>query len=299
MGTVTLNQIVPSDLVLDVIRRNVLDRPPAGGLAEIIGEMAREFLVLPQNDEASLEDILPRRYYDEMVDKALSLDRLRRRIIHRMVHNAGFPRLITDIMYSLIREMTWRENALVRKVPGLSILMSLSREAVDRTLPDLPLAVENRVREFVEGNLEYAMREGENFLLRFFDAERLAEIADQRWDEVAHQPLSTHLSAMDGLDLEEFIVIGYEFWLNFRQTPFFTGVMESMVRFFHERYGDRDLDLLAEDIGVTSETVIREIKAVAGPILANPETAAILRSRLAEHLAGFYTPECIRELLER
>ena len=46
-------------------------------------------------------------------------------------------------------------------------------------------------------------------------------MSDEIWEAIADNHLSVYFSALDANDLEDFIVVGYDFWLHFRNTKYF------------------------------------------------------------------------------
>jgi hypothetical protein len=294
-----LSEVAREETVLNVIRRNVVEMPISGGLTELIGEMSRLFLTSSHNTTATLEDIFPRRIFLEMTEKALSLEVLRRNIIHRALYNTAFPRLIADVLFYVLRQYILAENALARKVPGLNVLFFLWRGAVSMAWPGLETSIENRIRNFVEEHIEYVLQQSERFLTEFLNAERLAEIAEDRFDEASRHTLARQFKALGPYDLDDFIVIGYEFWLSFRKTGYFRKIYTEMVRYFFDKYGDREVDVLIEDLGITPDMIITEILELTGPPIAKLLASGYLEGRLRLLLSDFFGSGAVQTLLEK
>jgi len=285
---VRLKDLVTPETVLSVIRRDVVELPLAGGTAELAGEMSRRVLSSRHNRRATLQDIFPRKTFDDIVDKAVGLRNAGSRMIHLSVHTAAYTGLISDVVYTLIRDYMLKGTLLARRMPGVQSLSRLGREAVGKAMPDLELAVESRIKEFIQSNLKRTLARSERFLLEFLSGDRIVEIADQVWGSVAAVPLSEHFSSIDAEDMEDFLIIGIEFWEHFRKTSYFQGIYTEIVRAFFQKYGGRDVSVILEDMGVTRQKVIEEILEIVTPGIRTALETGYLEQRIRQRLAGFY-----------
>lgn len=288
---VRLKDLVTPEQVLGVIRRNVVDLPMSGGVTELAGEMSRKVLASRHNQDATLEDIFARKLFDDMVDKAVGLENVRTRLIHRAIHTSAYAAVISDVVFTLIQEFLQRESNFAQKVPGVSSLMrlgKLGKEAVQKTLPNLEATFERRIREFIQANLERALQHSERFLVEFLDQDRIVELADVVWDSIARVPLAEHFGTIDADDMEDFVVIGIEFWLHFRKTRYFEQIHTELVHAFFEKYGEKEVDVLLEDVGVSRQMVIREVMELLSPGIEKALASGYLERRIRARLSAFY-----------
>ena len=297
MGDVKFSDILTPEQVMGLIRRIVIGFTPAGGVPEIAGEMAGKVITSPLNQKTTLDDIFPQEIYDQFAEKAAGLDNVRRNLVHRAVHNTAYTRMVCDAIFTVVKEYILFENVLSRKIPGLGLFLNIGRGTARMAAPGLLAAVEESLRDFIEKRLETILAGSESFLLSFLSQERMMEISDEAWKEASRKTLASHFGALAPGDLDEFIVVGYEFWLNFRETPYFDGIVEELVHFFFEKYGEREVDLLIEDIGVTPEMVVQEITELGALVLKKALSTGFLEERLRAHLAPFYRSEKALEIL--
>ena len=66
-------------------------------------------------------------------------------------------------------------------------------------------------------------------------------MGEEIWSSIAKTKLSEYFKNIDANDMEDFIIIGYDFWLHFRKTPYFKEIYTDLVYFFFEKYADREL----------------------------------------------------------
>ncbi|SHJ33482.1 hypothetical protein SAMN02745216_01471 [Desulfatibacillum alkenivorans DSM 16219] len=294
---IRLKELASADRVLGVIKRNVVELPVAGGLTELIGEMSRMVIASKHSAETTLDEIIPRKSFDAIVDKASSLDRVRMAAIKRTVRNPAYSRLIADAIYTVAKEFVLQQNLFVQKMPGLSSLIKMGQGAVRMAAPSLEPAIDAQIKERIEAQVETAIHDSEEFLMGFLDGDRIAGISDGTWNHIAGLTLEEHYSNIDADDMEDFIVIGYEFWMEFRKTEYFKKTYTELVHYFFEKYGDKEMDVLLEDVGVTSDMVILEIVEFLAPILAKAKASGYLEKRIRQRLQSFYQSKAAKDLL--
>ncbi len=285
---IKLKDVMTAELILGIIRRNVVKLPVAGGLTELAGEMSQKVLASRQNKKTSLKDIFARKQYDDIVDKVVTLKKARKDLIRRAVNNSVYSQQISEVLFMGIKEYMLAENIIAKKVPGVSSLIRVGKFAVNKTMPSLEGAIENKVKSYIENNLENTIKRSERSLNAYFNKAQIVDMSEEIWESIAKTKLSEYFSAIDDNDMEDFIVIGYDFWLHFRKTPYFKGIYTELVKYFFKKYGDRELDIILEDVGVTREMVIHELNEVISPGIEKALSMGYLEERIRARLESFY-----------
>jgi hypothetical protein len=113
-------------------------------------------------------------------------------------------------------------------------------------------------------------------------------MGEEIWSSIAKTKLSEYFNEIDADDMEDFIIIGYDFWLNFRQTPYFKAIYTDLVNFFFEKYADRELDVILEDVGVTQKMVVNELIEAVSPGIETALSIGYLEERIRSRLEDFY-----------
>jgi hypothetical protein len=285
---IKLKEVVTSEQIIGIIRRNVVELPVAGGVTELAGEMSQKVLASSQNKKTALEDIFARKQYDDIIDKAVGLKTARNDLIHRLVTSSAYSQQISEVLFVGIKEYILEENIIAKKVPGVSSLIKMGKFAVNKTMHSLEVAIENKVKSYIENNLESTIRRSEKSLINYFDETRIVDTGEEIWESIAETKLSEYFSAIDDNDMEDFIVIGYDFWLHFRKTKYFKGIYTELVKYFFKKYGDKELDVILEDIGVTREMVINELIEIVAPGIEKALSIGYLEERIRARLEDFY-----------
>ena len=288
MQEVKLKAIFTPEHICEVIRRLVVEMPVAGGITEIAGEMSRKVVASEHNEDALFQDIFPRKIFDAFGDKIASLESVRTAVIRRTVRNSAYARLVSEAIYTISKGFVLRNNPVVRKAPIISSLISMGKEALNMAAPGLEPTIDDQIKYTIERHIEAVIQESEEFLLEFLDEERFAGISSEAWKHLADNPLSKHLGNLNSDDMEDFVVLVYEFWLNFRETDYFRNIYTELVDYFFEKYGDTELDVLLEDMGVTQDLVTMEITQSLIPIAKAAVSTGLLEQRLRARFKSFY-----------
>jgi hypothetical protein len=164
-------------------------------------------------------------------------------------------------------------------------------------MPRLGDALESRIKEHLEPRLGVPAQNSEKFLEELLDENRIVEVGEAVWKSISKTPLSELFQPVGEGDLEDFVIIVYEFWQHFRQSRYFEGIYSELVNYFFEKYGERELDILLEDMGVNQEMIINEILEMTGTGLKKILATGYLEERLRAHLESFYISEKAASLL--
>lgn len=294
---VSLNDVATRERVVSVIDRRAIELRISGGITELMGEMANKVFTSERNEDVRLEDIVPSRSFEEIVDKVVSLEQARGELIRRATQSGAYRTLIHSVLQRSVLDFVFPSNETT-SARLRSSLARLGRDAVRRVVPALELRIASLVSRYLEENADRIAREGEKQLLLALDQNTLRRAAAELWEELAPMRLSELFAQIEGYDLEDFVVFGYEFWLKYRKTEYFRGIVHELVGHFFDKYGDESLLSLIEDMGVTQEMVTTDVRAFAGPVLAHARATGFLERRIRAHLEPFYASEQVAALVD-
>jgi hypothetical protein len=285
---IKLKDVMTAEQILGIIRRNVVELPVAGGVTELTGEMSQKVLASSQNKKTALKDIFARKQYDDIVDKVVGLKKARTDLIRKFVNSPVYSQQISEVLFVGIKEYMLEENIIAKKVPGVSSLIKIGKFAVNKTMHSLEAAIESKVKSYIESNLENTIKRSERSINEYFNKTQIVDMSEEIWESVAKTRLSEYFSAIDANDMEDFIIIGYDFWLHFRKTKYFKGIYTELVKYFFKKYGDREVVVILEDVGVTEEMVICELSEIVAPGIEKALSVGYLEERIRARLESFY-----------
>jgi len=286
-----LQDVITPIQIIALIRKIVVEAPVPVGVPELAGEMSRKVLTSLQNQQTVLEDIFNRKQFDDIIDKAAILIKVRNEIINRIIDSPTYSKLISNILYTGIKEYSYAESIFSKQIPGLSTMLKTGKSTFSMILPLLTMVysfLEDRLKSYIEKNNEKIVNHSKTFLMAFLDENQILETGDEIWESISKGLLSDYFNAIDDNDMEDFIMIGFDFWLHFRKTHYFEGIYKELVYYFFEKYGNEYLDVLMDDFGVTREMIINEVIELLSPAIKELISDGYIEERIRSRLAPFY-----------
>jgi len=290
--TVTCNEVFSPEQIAGILERNVIELKVSGGITELAGEMSRAVFASKLSAQTLVEEIFPPSTYDEFADKVMAMDAVRSELIRYVTQSPGFGKLIGRVL----------ARALIDVISTTRLARLLRELAPATTLPDELFAgaeerAEETISRWIEKQAFALLRESEKHLLEALDPELLRDIADEVWTSVATKPLDEAASAFTAQ--EDFVVLGYEYWLKFRKTPYFRNVAREVIDRLFAKYGGEPLASLIADMGVTEAMISHELQAAFAPMIEHAVRSGFLEQQIRSWLEPFYRSAAARALVGR
>lgn len=288
LADVSLVQLVGAEQVKEVIVRNVVTNEIPGAVTEIAGEAASALFTSEVHRSTLLKSVMSAAQFEEFVDKLLDLPEPRKQGIDHVIDLPIYRELISGVLYQAIVRYIYEANVFSKNVPGVSSMLKFGKRMIDKTAPKLEGAVEESVKTYIADNLAFLVGVSKEFLENSLTDQDLKDSALELWDVLESKSLGEFQEGMDSVDLSEFVVLGYEFWLVFRTTDYFKNCYELVVDYFFEKYGEQSIQALLDDLGITPDKIMREVDAFAPLILSRLKESGQIEAILRRRLTSFY-----------
>lgn len=292
-NSISLNQFSSAEQIIDIARRFTADMPLPEEIAGIIGTVAKHLVALPVNRETRVTDVMPDTLITEGVELIVELRHLREEIIHQSVNGPLYSTLVTEILYNGIRDYMTSENALTQKVPGMGKLIKKGGDALSRRIPNL----EERLRGFIEKNMENTVAQSERFLLNALSDERIRHIAEEIWEMTKR----SHLSVAEILNEDEvdaIVAYGFRLWLHLRETDYLQALIAEAIEKVFEEYGETKLSRLLTRVGVTKKLIEHETLTIGPQLVSVLQESGYLEATIRRRLEPFYASPQAASLLD-
>ena len=286
--TIQLNEFVTAKQIKTVIQTNVVEDDIPGAIAEIAGEAATKLFTSSQHKNTALNNIITRSEFEGFVDKLIELEEQRRQGLDKIIDLPLYGDLISGVLYQAITRYIYESNILSKKVPGVSSMLKLSKNVLNKAAPKLGSGFEDSVKTYIANSLEFILEESKSFLNESVTDEQLKSSALDLWDMVEDKTLGEFQQGMNSIDLSEFVVLGYEFWRHFRKTDYFKHCYETVVDYFFDKYGAVEFGTLLDDLMITPERVMKEVELFAPQVLNTLIESGQLEGLIRRRLEAFY-----------
>lgn len=290
-GQVRVDELVTAAQIKAVIKRNVVEYEIPGAIAEMAGEASAAVFTSDFHQSTRLQDLMSGAQYEEVVDKFLELKEQRRNTLNRIIDLPVYQELISGVMYKGMVRYIYETNVITKNVPGVSSIMKFGKQVMHKAIPKLEDALEDNIRAYIASNLNFLLKESKTFLEESLTDEELKTSALELWDLLETKTLGELQVGMSSVDLSEFVVLGYEFWLKFRKAPYFQHAYEMIVDYLFEKFGDDTVAAVFEELLITPERLSVEAKAFAPSLLASLKDSGTLEKILRARLESFYFSE--------
>src|SRR5690554_3227097 len=287
-GSITLNRLVSADQIMGVIQRIVVDMELDAGIPELAAEMATEVMNAPVQSNTVLGDILTREQASGFIEEALELRHQRERIIAEIMAHPVYQELVSNVVYHGLVNYLYEDNLITRSVPGVGSMMKFGKKMANKAVPGLDETFERRIKAWLADSLPGLIARSEQFLHRALTDEELRDSVMAARVTMEDQTVADLQEGLGDVELQEFVVLGYEFWLSFRKTAYFEGCARAVVEHLFAKYGDRPVLELLEDLGVTREVIVTEIDQVALPVIEVLYSEGYIEELVRRRLGGFY-----------
>ncbi len=290
---VRVNDVSSPARVLGVIDRCVIDFRVSGGIAELAGESANKVFSSERNAETRVCDVFPASFWEAFVDKAIALEPVRRDILRQISESDAYHDLISRLVQRGVRDLLFRSGARHERRWRL-----LDLDVAQRVTPELERFVRGAASRYLERNRERLGVVSRQILIDVVDDAVIRGAADDAWRVLSPMRLGELFAHISTWDLDDFIVLGYEFWLRFRKTRHFRAVTSEVVEHIFDKYGEDSVRALIEDMGVDEAMVREEVLAFLRPFVAEALASGYLEARIRARLETFYRSEVAVRILE-
>lgn len=293
----TLNEAVTATAIKETAVNYASRMQVGGAIPTLVGDIASALYAHPIHDETRLDELLPDRQFEELLDKLLEMKTLRETLVHGAVANPIVANLITHLLYTALQNHATRSTRAAGRVPGARSAMRLGKSFMDRATPDLGASLENSIKGYINENTQTHVADSEHYLLETLESEEFRQVVLQFWEDHKHLSVATVRDYAGELDIEELFVIGYEYWQHLRDTSIYRTLIERGVEVFFETYGQLSLKELLDDIGVTRKMMLADAMRFAPGVIDTLKSKGMLEPAIRRELEDFYRSDAVAEIL--
>lgn len=294
---VPLGRLISPEQVMGVIKRIAVNMELDAGIPELAAEMAAEVLKAPVQADTTLGDILSREQASGFIEEALELRQQRERIISEIMAHPVYQELVSNVVYHGLVNYLYEDNLITRSVPGVGSVMKFGKKMANKAVPGLDETFERRIKAWLAESLPGLIVRSEQFLHRALTDDELRDSVMAAWVSLENQTIAELQDGLGEVELQEFVVLGYDFWLNFRKTAYFEGCARAVVEHLFAKYGDRPVMDLLNDIGVTRDVIVTEIAELGLPIIDVLHKEGYVEALVRRRLGSFYKSAAAKKLL--
>ncbi len=283
---VQVAQLVDQASVEAVVRDYVFELELGGGLLELLGLMARRVHEVLTQQQLYLHTVVGPQQVGDWLDKVLEMQPLWHALA-RQLQSPPLQALLADWLGQHLQAQ-WSSMGSQRGPAWMQRLVHSdgrwSRHRLWLHQITLPMS-----RQLVR----FALHQGQQLLKH---PEQLKALAETLWAHLADQPLLKRDSPSAD-DIEDFLVLTYEFWRDLRRKPLLQQSVLGGVALFFDHYGGHTVAALLGEIGLSAAELQRELRRFAPRLLQALHADGVLDEAIALWVRPFYEAAATRQLL--
>ena len=291
-----LKDVVTPKMIKDTARTYAVELQFAGGLPELVGDIARALHGHKIHDATRFGDLLSDHRIGEITDKLLEFKSLREKIAIELFSGPLYAEFASDLLYHGIQGYL-SNNPLTRNIPGAGSMMKLGKRVMNKASPGLESSIEDGLKKYIGRSVEATSRRSVDFLLNHIDDDAIREMVLDIWERVRELPVASLREDISSLDQEELFVIGYEYFQELRRTDFFATLIDAGIDSFFDKYASTSLMELIDDIGVSRQMMLDEALRYAPPILKTLKKKKMLDATVRRYLEPFYLSGAVEKIV--
>ena len=253
----------------------------------------------PVQSTTALGDIITRGQATGFVEEMLELRRQRERVISEIMAHPVYQELVSNVVYQGVVNYLYEDNLITKSVPGVGSMMKFGKRMANKAVPGLDETFERRLKAWLSDSLPGLINRSEQFLQKALSDDEVRDTVMAAWVAMEDRTLADLQEGLGDVELQTFVVLGYEFWLQFRKTDYFESCARAVVAHLFLKYGDRPLTDLLGDVGVTEDLIMAEVDAWAIPIIDVLREEGYVETLVRRRLAAFYNSAAARRILEQ
>ena len=297
LDAITLKTAVDQNKIKATAHRYVVEMEIGGGIPELFGEIANIIYEHPISETTTLGELFSHRITEEFLEKVFEPGSVLDQAIRNIRSSEPFKEFLAEVVFTVVKNYLLEDNQLLQLKP-FSSSMRFMRNWMNERAPDLSDNIEEQSKQLLESGISRSLSLVDDTLGNDRYRENAFFSTMNLWEEIQSLPISQYQEYVSEMDLQEFMVLGYEFWLEFRHTDFLQSSINAGVEFFFNKYGEDSLQAILSELGITEEMIISEIENYAGDLADLMKQHGIAEAIIRRHLQRFYFNESTLAILK-
>lgn len=288
LDRITLAEAVSADKIKGTAHRYALEMEIGGAIPELFGEVADIIYNHPTQDTTRVSDIFSSRLAQEFLEKIFESGSQLDRAMTQIQHSAPFKGFLADVSLLVLKGYVQEKNRQYSTLPLIGSGLRRAGKLVQERRPQWQESLEQSSHSLLQRSISKTMQMLDELLDQDRYREQALAATLNLWDEISTWPVARFRDFTTENDLQELMVLGYEFWLEFRESDYLVKFIDAAVDFFFEKYGADSLQQIISEVGVTYEMIEAEILNYSDELATLATNKGIAETLIRRHLERFY-----------
>lgn len=263
----------------------IVDRPGGSAVVrEVAAGIGQAIYHLTANDEHRLGDIVEREHAQAVIRQVLRMRQLHEQVLRTLSESPMVATVASWFVTRLVSDVMQQNRERAEKLPGMSSLLSLGDKAANKVRGATSRHLDEFLGDMAGRGTQAALRRVTVAIEHTMAKAPLEDAALEIWDLLAADHISGLKKYLSADELGELSALGFDVWLGLRNTEYFRALLDAAIDVFFDAYGDRSLPALLDELDVSRDDLVQEIRrhapSVVAALQANGRLEALIRARL-------------------
>lgn len=255
-GTVPLETVMPREPIKAVARKYTMQFPVEGAIPELVGQVAARLYRSDVHQKTNLSDVLDGRRFDDLATTAVELP-FARRAVEQVLESPATEDTLVEVVQRAVEDKFGEK--LGRRFSG---------------------AVEKLTRRGTSFVLSSAREDADGLLI---------EAARDFWRGRGDQSVDGFRDTVSESDVEDAVVLVFEFWRDFRQSDYFRSLLDTGIDEVFDTYGATPIADVLEDLGIRADDLREEALRFGPTVIERLHREGFLETVVRRRLAPFFS----------
>ena len=299
LGDVTIADVVSQEMCLEGIKRHLVEGPPPPKvIQELVKECGDKVYKYLKSNQVQVKDVLSKARMTQMTQRSEPRKKLRKKVIHAALNISLYADLISEVMYTSMKEFMLSENPLAKKIPAAGKLLKMGKNFVSQNFSGLEAGLEKNIKSFILRQIQDSIKQSEEFLNETLDSDFYEKLIEEVWQKVSKAKISSFMKVSGRPLVEETEPLIEGLFEDIRKNPITWELINEIVGHLYKKLGDRTVQsFLKEDLGWTQQRSVDEATQWVLPIFQKAIATGFIEERLRVHLEKFYQSPAATKIL--
>jgi hypothetical protein len=286
MEKAKLNDISSAQKVKDFLERNLKDRALTKHQKEYLIDLGGGIHELALESKHTLSDFIEKDTYFEIADFLIKQKEAREEIIERIVKNPFYGEMLADTLYDGIKSFAMEGGPSNETIGGS--LFNIGKSFVGAALSGVQDNIDKNIKKFISTNLSKAIESSEEKLKKRLNNDKLESMARNIWNKAETIKVKKLARSVKESHIETIVDGGAKVAKDLIAAEAVKELAHFVIDHFFEYDGKKTISAILTDNGITKNTVLKETKESAIPIIESMKKTGYLKERIETKLSRFY-----------
>ncbi len=283
----TLESIFPKDKLEEQVFQILEEVELNQEILDLLHQAIERTLEHIRKDFSIISSTIDKQSFQELLKALLAFKEIRNQFVHFVIHSPAYSRMISNILYSSIKDFLITQNPLTKNNPLGNSILKLGQDLLN-SLPGMEGNFDKKITEFIEKNLGGRIQESESFIINELDSENTKEILQELWKFLETHTFSDLASKISSENIKEVLQTLPGFLKHLKTKKIFSKYTKEIIDKFYSKYSQKKISDLINDFGFSKENTIPILAENLSSVLDNEKFREKYKQFISRRLKMFY-----------